>query len=248
MRPFWIVLPCLFVVWLAGNAAATTIGWGPVKPWTNPGTNRCGQLCGREWALDAMQHVLPDHVASELREAIRETDPEMYFVTSGDMIAAMSYAKEGVPYVDRTPRVAAFKGGVSYRSEGYIAHGFDAIYRFVRVEECGNWAIIVLPLEGLLTMEGMGTLEDAPGDFLATVTGGTSTTDGGPHSVGAPLFGGGAGRRLGTGAPIVPPSLPPLVTPPSAAGPLPLVVPLPVSIILLGTALAGLAGLAFRRV
>lgn len=60
VRLYWMLVACLSVVWPAGETAAIPIGWGSARPWTTPGTNPCGELCDREWALHAMQHLIPN--------------------------------------------------------------------------------------------------------------------------------------------------------------------------------------------
>ena len=114
------------------------------RAWRNPGTNPCGLLCDREWALEEMVSagVLPHPVSEKLRHAIDESEPVPFYVSSGDEIAAMTYAKNGTPYLDPSPRVAQFADGESFRSEGYFVTDGEAGYWFIKIEHCGNWALL----------------------------------------------------------------------------------------------------------
>ena len=195
----------------------------------------------------------PKSVLSELQDRIRKTDPLPYFVSSGDMIVAMTYAKRGVPYVDESPRVAAFQEGVAYRAEGYLAHAADWIYRFVRVEKCGNWTMIVQPLAGFLSMDALGLPEVASGGLYAPVAGASTTggsrIPGGRPGLGGPGLGGGPGFGGGPGGDYtLPPVLPPQVTPPAQPEPPLSVIALPPSMVLLASALAGAFGLRLASV
>lgn len=242
------VLACLVVALFAGDARAITIGWWNARPWTSPGTNPCGDLCDRDWALGAMEHLLPGQVAAAFRELIRETEPVPYAVSTGDTILAMTYAKGGTPFVDRTWRIADFADGVTYDSAGYFVHEDDVTYRFVRVEACGNWAIIIAPQPfpeaGLLMMDALPPLVPAPRrgpSYAQTVLGGPST-GGFPGFVGG-FIGGGGGSPPAYELPYTPP--PPSTPPSENPGP-PSVIPLPTTILLLGAALAVLASFGVR--
>lgn len=94
------------------GAGAVTIGAAGPRPWTTPGTNPCGGPCDRDWALGQMRQAMPAEVHAELTRRIAAGEPSVAdAVATGDRIVAMSYAKDGVPYVELSERVARFPAG-----------------------------------------------------------------------------------------------------------------------------------------
>lgn len=129
---------------LAGDASAVTVPPDEPRPWTRPATNPCRELCGARWALDRMHGLMPVELHEELARRMHAGDATTeYLVATGDDIRAMSYAKEGVPFVDFSRRVAQFPQDVRYPAHGYFVAHDGLLYRFVRIEACGNWALIV---------------------------------------------------------------------------------------------------------
>ena len=149
---------------IASGANAATIDGDlqSARPWTTSGTSPCNGLCDRDWALARMREFLPEEAFRQLETLSRYGAPSEYYVSSGDTILAMTYAKGGTAYLDPSLRVARFPDGTSYHSVGYLAVvNHDVGYRFVRIDLCGNWALIVDPSGGMSSsdefLSGPGT-------------------------------------------------------------------------------------------
>ena len=129
---------------LGATASAVTIPANEPRPWTHPATHPCGELCGARWALDRMRSVMPAEIYDELARRIGAGEtPTDFAVDTGAQIRAMSYARDGTPYMDYSRRVAQFPQGVAYPSRGHFVMRDGVRYRFVQIAACGNWALIV---------------------------------------------------------------------------------------------------------
>ena len=131
----------------ADETPAVTIAPGGTRTWSQPGTNPCRDLCHPDWALARMRALMPRDVHDELVRRLAASVPVgRHYVSTGDRIVAMSYAKRGVPFVEIAERVAQFPSEVRYEARGYAVAYDGLLYRFIRIAACGNWALLVAPL------------------------------------------------------------------------------------------------------
>lgn len=131
----------------AAETPAVTVGPGGLRTWSHPGTNPCRDLCHPDWALARMRPLMPPDVHDELVRRLGASIPVgRYYVSTGDRILAMSYAKRGVPFLELVERIAQFQPEVRYEARGYAVAHDGLLYRFVRIAAGGNWALIVAPL------------------------------------------------------------------------------------------------------
>lgn len=226
---------------LDGHPITVAPPLGEARPWTHPGTNPCGSLCERDWALEQMVSagIIPDAVHSLLRQEITDGQPVAYYVASGDRIAAMTYAKNGIPFLDPSPRIAQFPEDRSYESAGYfVSHGGTG-YWFVRIDYCGNWALILSPMTALFdevplvfSPGGIGTNAPIAGGAITPAGNQVSSRLPGGGGIAFPSFPGGGGILVPGGGGGGPDQSAP--APPAA------VIPLPSPLYLLGSALTAL--------
>ena len=212
------------------------------RPWSNPGTNPCRDLCPEDWSIERMRDagVLP----GDLLEMLQLAPPAAYPVEDGDLIVAMTYARDGRPYLDTEHRIADFE--LPYKAYGYSAIWRGRVWRLLKVEACGNWALLV---SGPTVAESI-----RPGRPGLVVP--ISLPSGGGSAGGAGGGGGGAGGGSGGGGggsrpvpiPIFLPGVPPGPEVPSLP-PTPIISPisLPGTLGLLIAALAALPLLDWRR-
>lgn len=230
-------LLCIFFIAHWTEASAATLGrTEPVaRPWTTPGTHPCNDLCDRDWALAKMRDFLPAEAYRQLEQLTLYGTPAEYYVSSGDTILAMTYSNGGIAYMDPSLRIARFPEGTSYHASGYLAVVDDTGYRFVRIDLCGNWALIVGPSGGMLSS----------GEIVPGIDGGLRDLVIG--SVFGGIYGGIYGGTLvpHTGGRI--PLAPFLVVPGRPQPPVLTVVPLTATLYLLGTAVAALFVVGGRR-
>lgn len=232
-RLVWLFafLLCIILHGQWTDVRAATLGQaGPAaRPWTTPGTNPCNDLCDRDWALAGMREFLPTAAYRQLEWLTRYGTPADYHVSSGDTILAMTYSKGGIAYLDPSLRVAQFPEGTSYHSVGYLAVVDDTGYRFVRIDLCGNWALIVESSGGMSSLDeiqpGLEKQLSRVGDPVI-------------GSVIGSIDGGNDGGVLVPGTGGTPP--PPFVTVPGHIPPPVLTIPVPAALYLLGTALCAL--------
>lgn len=105
-----------------------------VDIWTGAGPNACRSACSLEWALTRL-------TAQEraLVEAAMIAQPfaEPLAVPDGAVFTMMSYQKNGQPIAYRRTTIAVLdQPELAY---GWVLDGFA----FVRLEACGNWAILI---------------------------------------------------------------------------------------------------------
>ena len=206
------------------------------RPWTNPGANPCRDLCPEAWSVEQMRNagVLP----GDLLAALRQAPTADYPVQDGDLIVAMTYAKDGRPYLDTEHRLASFD--VPYHAHGHSIVWRGRMWRLVRVTACGNWALLVSgPFMAESITPGPGLLTPAA---ISSSVGPAVGGGGGFGAVGG--GGGGGGGRLVPvpiflpGAPPAPevPTLPktPIIPPISLPGTLGLLLTALLSLPLLG--------------
>ena len=160
------------------------------RPWTNPGANPCRDLCPEAWSVEQMRDagVLPGDLLAALRQAATADYP----VQDGDLIVAMTYAKDGQPYLDTEHRLASFD--VPFHAHGYSIVWRGRMWRLVRVTACGNWALLV---SGPIVAESITPAKPS------LLTPAAIPPSGGP-AVGGGGFGGGGGGSGGGGSRLVP--------------------------------------------
>ena len=139
-----LLLAILAPIPVAAGASAATLDLRSPRPWTAPGANPCDGACDARWALERMRVVMPPEVHAELARRVDAGHGLAPFrVATGDRIRAMSYARDGVPFVEFARRVAQFPEGTTYAARGFVVLDDGVLYRFVQVAACGNWALIV---------------------------------------------------------------------------------------------------------
>ncbi|MCU9837800.1 hypothetical protein OEZ49_08480 [Ruegeria sp. WL0004] len=112
---------------------ATVATASPLPRWSGAGPNACRGACSQEWAIGQLNEAERAELAAA---RIAAPDPQPFVVENGDVFTMMSYQKKGRPVAYRTYTVADL-------GEPELAHGWSMNgWSFVRLEACGNWAIV----------------------------------------------------------------------------------------------------------
>ena len=116
--------------------SSTALSAATIRYYT-PGGAPCAGVCTLEWA------------AAEFEVPVGE--PVRMVIPAGTSILKMSYGKDGAPYWMNDSAVFA----EDQPGQGYQIEGTD--YWMVQIDECQNWALVVLPSYGL-TLPGQPSI------------------------------------------------------------------------------------------
>ncbi len=113
---------------LASPAAAST-----AHVWSGPGPNACIDRCTEQWG----KSELSDAQRAELAEVqARNPLPQYLPIEDGDYIPLMAYFKDRA-IMDRHGTIAVL--GEPESAWGWQMRG----WRFVKIDACGNWAVVI---------------------------------------------------------------------------------------------------------
>lgn len=118
----------LLLMLLASPATAAT-----VATWSGAGPHACLGRCSQEWAVAQLSPAEREELEALM---VQQPDPGLVIIEDGDVFSLMSYFKDGEPVAYRTMTVAALSSpetGVGWHLDGWS---------FVRLDACGNWAIV----------------------------------------------------------------------------------------------------------
>jgi hypothetical protein len=106
-----------------------------VSTWNGTGENPCAGACTQAW----FEAQLPDHIAALWQDArAADWSPERIDVQRGDMLAFMSFASDGAPYIDSKTLVAdPVFPEVAY---GWWIGPHTAV---VQIVGCSNWVVLI---------------------------------------------------------------------------------------------------------
>jgi hypothetical protein len=106
-----------------------------VSTWNGTGDNPCAGACTEAW----FEAQLPDHIAALWQDArAADWSPERIDVRRGDMLAFMSFASGGEPFIDSKTLVAdPVFPEVAY---GWWIGPHTAI---VQIVGCSNWVVLI---------------------------------------------------------------------------------------------------------
>lgn len=204
------LLACALVGTWIGIVTAAPAESATVRMYT-PGGAPCGDACTYEWAVEQF--------------GVPEGEPARMVIPAGSFVTQMSYAKDGVPYsMTDSAVLAEDEPGI-----GYYFERDGATFMMVRLDVCGNWAVMTPPAVVITPL--------APTPIYTTFITPPPTTPWTPPPWTPVCVG------CGPNPPPPPPPPPPCCEPPPPPSP----VPMPASVLLLGGAVAGLTLFKRRR-